>query len=645
MCGLKYRGFAGGAGGSAFVLALAAGLLCATLLHAAVETVPPSYEDELVAAAEELRLWEEPYWLRLVHYKKSITGMKSLVDDPKFFLAADGRRNPRAELMATLRALFLPVADEAKHALCRFPARSAYLVERLAIDKSRLPAAGGCSRMDAIMKEIRPRSVSLIFPTYHINSPASMFGHTLLSIETENRSKLLAHAVNYAAVTEDSFSISFAVRGILGLYRGYFSVLPYYAKVAEYSDFDFRDIWEYPLDLDEDETRRMVLHVMELENIYSDYYFLDENCSYNLLFLLEAARPSLSLTDETPLWVLPVDTMRLLDRKGVMRPVEYRPSTVTKIRHIASLLDSDGRRNAVAIARGEKEAAGIESSEPSPLARARVCDLSTEYLKFQYSRGNVAREDYQRRLIAILGERSRLEGVREDYDYPRPAQPLEGHLSDRLSAAMGSRDGRLFQDVRYRPVYHDALDPDEGYIQGGQINFMNAVGRYYYEEKRFELNRLDIIDIVSLSPIDMFFRAFSWRAHTGVVRCDVFSGRDFPVYQLALAGGGALSPIRPVILYAMADIAVQAGGKLENSHALGGGISGGMLVSIAGVWKFNGFVRDIRYISGEKRTALSYGAGQSLALGGKAGIFCEAAGGGRFDAGTLEYTAGIQFYF
>ncbi len=160
----RCRGFAGGAGGSVFILALAAGLFCVPLLSAADQAVPSSYEEELVSASEELRLWEEPYWLRLVHYKKSITGMKSLVDDPKFFLAADGRKNPRTELLATLRALFLPVIDEAKHVLCRFPARSAYLIERLAIDKSRLSAAGGCSRMDAIMREIRPRSVSLIFP-------------------------------------------------------------------------------------------------------------------------------------------------------------------------------------------------------------------------------------------------------------------------------------------------------------------------------------------------------------------------------------------------------------------------------------------------------------------------------------------------
>ena len=33
------------------------------------------------------------------------------------------------------------------------------------------------------------------------------------------------------------------------------------------------------------------MHTYEMDKIYSDYYFFDENCSYDLLFLLDAARP------------------------------------------------------------------------------------------------------------------------------------------------------------------------------------------------------------------------------------------------------------------------------------------------------------------------------------------------------------------
>ena len=77
---------------------------------------------------------------------------------------------------------------------------------------------------------------------------------------------------------------------------------------------------------------------MNSTNIYSDYYFFDENCSYDLLFLLEAARPSLNLTDHQGVWVIPLDTVRDVQRKGITLGAEYRPSQTAKIEYLASLM-------------------------------------------------------------------------------------------------------------------------------------------------------------------------------------------------------------------------------------------------------------------------------------------------------------------
>ncbi|NIQ11965.1 MAG: DUF4105 domain-containing protein, partial [candidate division Zixibacteria bacterium] len=63
---------------------------------------------------------------------------------------------------------------------------------------------------------------------------------------------------------------------------------------------------------------RMFMHVWELEKIYSHYFFFDENCAFQLLFLFDAARPSLRLVDQARPWVIPVDTIRLLAKSGVI---------------------------------------------------------------------------------------------------------------------------------------------------------------------------------------------------------------------------------------------------------------------------------------------------------------------------------------
>ena len=55
-----------------------------------------------------------------------------------------------------------------------------------------------------------------------MNSPASMYGHTLLTIETASKSKLLAYAVNYSALIQGvTFAPVYIGKGLLGGYPGY----------------------------------------------------------------------------------------------------------------------------------------------------------------------------------------------------------------------------------------------------------------------------------------------------------------------------------------------------------------------------------------------------------------------------------------
>jgi hypothetical protein len=62
-----------------------------------------------------------------------------------------------------------------------------------------------------------PQSVTLVFSSAHINSPASMFGYTFLRIDSSYESKMLSYAVNYAAGADPDKEngMVFAVKGLL----------------------------------------------------------------------------------------------------------------------------------------------------------------------------------------------------------------------------------------------------------------------------------------------------------------------------------------------------------------------------------------------------------------------------------------------
>ena len=241
----------------------------------------------------------------------------------------------------------------------------------LSIDDSRLPPLP-CERFHNWYHELNPQSITLVFPSAYMNNPSSMFGHTLLRIDQKGQTeqtRILAYTINYAADVPRDEGVSFAVKGIFGGYKGYFSTVPYYLKVREYRDIENRDIWEYRLNLTDDQVRRMLMHAWELGNAYFDYFFFKENCSYHLLSLLEVANPDWHLTDEFLIWTVPVDTIRLLTRQpGLVGEIVYRPARSTQIKQKREHLSQEEQRRLQSIT---KDAGAIKSDEFTHLAPQR----------------------------------------------------------------------------------------------------------------------------------------------------------------------------------------------------------------------------------------------------------------------------------
>ncbi|HED17988.1 MAG TPA: DUF4105 domain-containing protein, partial [Gammaproteobacteria bacterium] len=311
------------------------------------DTNQTSYIEELQERAADKVLWRNQEWMNLGHYRASglvQKGFTSSVDDAHFFYAPDGKTSPQHELNATLAAFFTTQTTGNEHALCRFPARFNWLAKHLKIDTGRLPAVN-CSDYAKWRRLIHAESVTMVFPTYQLNSPSSMFGHTLLRLDPaddENWSDWLSYAVNFGAnITDGDNSMSYAWKGLTGGYPGQFIVTPYFKKIQEYNQIEKRDIWEYKLNLQPAEVETMVTHLWELKEINFDYYFFTENCSYRLLELLEVARPGVELTDEFVLTAIPVDTVRAVERTGFVEGAFFRPSQQTIVKQMIEELPED----------------------------------------------------------------------------------------------------------------------------------------------------------------------------------------------------------------------------------------------------------------------------------------------------------------
>jgi hypothetical protein len=474
-------------------------LLCVLSL-----TVYATSTDELIAQAHTKHLSETRYWHLLMHSPHS----ESEIDDPAFFLSSEGKIDLTSELDETIRRLNEDTNRNNESVFCRFPARKAWLEQELNTSFGE----GECHEYEALVTKMDPQSVTLVFPSAHINSPASMFGHTFLRIDSKMESKLMSYAINYAAHTEDTNGLLFAYKGLFGGYYGYYSMLPYYEKLKEYRDSESRDVWEYELNLTPDEVMAMVRHIWELQRINSWYYFFDENCSYHMLWLTEIARPSIRLREHFFYYVIPPDTVRAFEEEGLVIGKYFRPSKRTKLLAYEQHLSSVSIHEVKALSTGEGKITKLNGLSLSEQERRFALEAAAELVEYEYIEGKISKEVYGTRYHALLSQRAAL-GTGEQLQIATKSNPDSAHHSARLSVAQGWFENRSPYLIGLRPAFHDLGEDDTGHLSGAQIEFLDAV--IGMNQDKFTVEKLTVLSLASIAPVSHFFKPFSWRMKSG----------------------------------------------------------------------------------------------------------------------------------
>lgn len=595
-------------------LLIAAGLWLAwaeTGLGQEPQGADSAYLAELVNQAHTKQLARTREWEVLLHYHQSlIGGVVSEADGQDFFLAPDGKRNPETELDATLAAFFSPlVADPMTlHPQCRFVGRYAWLNTQLGFDPARLPPQD-CPRFREWMTALDPESVTLIFPSAYLNNPSSMFGHTLLRIDRAGRAdnnRLLDYTINFAAATDTPTALSSIILGLSGGLPGKFSITPYYIKAKEYSDLQSRDIWEYRLAFTREQIDAMLRHVWEMGNTHLDYFFFSQNCSYQLLALLDAADPMLHFAERFPLWTIPTDTVRaVLDVPGLVTQVSFRPALSTQLTHHRSLLDRDEDAWLFQVLRSPSvlDTAPFEGL-PEP-RRAAVLDVAAEYLAYQKVDDPDRVERYNAQQRRLLVERAAL-GVASDSSPPTPPAPPEhGHDTTRIGVGAGRAAGQWFGQLALRPALHDLLGDETGYTPNTHLEFMNTVLRYN-RAAGVTLNRLDVIRIISLTPYDRLIAKPSWQISTGFFPVEDLPFRDRSAATLEFGIGGAAQSgwWQREIWYLLGELAVQYGAVFDERYRAGPGATGGLLFDLAANARAHAFATYRTFLLGDRSSDL-----------------------------------------
>lgn len=536
--------------------------------------------NELIPHAHSLKLSQSRYWHLLMHAPHD----ESEIDDEAFFLAPDGKINLSSELEVTIRVLNEEDNRSNESVFCRFPARRAWLEREL----NTTFGEGECSEYETLLEKMDPQKVTLVFPSAHINSPASMFGHTFLRIDSSMESKLMSYAINYAAQTDETNGMSFAYKGLFGGYRGFYSMLPYYEKLKEYRDSESRDVWEYDLNLTHDEVMAMVRHIWELQRISSWYYFLDENCSYNMLWLAEVARPTIHLRDHFTYYVIPPETVRAFEEENLVGEKHYRPSKRTKLLAYEQHLNPKSIQMVKSLAQGGTV---VFDDYLSQTQQRYVLEAAAELIEYEYIQGTLTKEVYTQRYHDVLRQRASL-GQGEPLAIELKSNPDTAHHAARFELAKGWMSNRSPILLGWRAALHDLSEDDTGQLSGAQIEFLDTL--IGVENENVSLEKLTILSLSSITPVSQFFKPFSWRMKGG---WDREYGADQLSFVTRIAAGSTVGNDR-WYGYVLTEPEVRVGFKSD----MGIGVSAGGAMNWGTRMKSLIEVGEILYVQAPHRT-------------------------------------------
>ena len=608
-----------------------------------------AYLEDLLRRAQASSLHEQRYWQLLLHYRPNWpTGYESEVDEAGFFLAPNGKNDPKAELDATLAAFFSPelVGRSRQPARCAFIARYEWLKAALAIDETRLPAES-CQRFHAWYKELNPSSLTLIFPAAFLNNPASSFGHLLLRVDQKTQTestRILAYTINYAAEMPPDTGIEYVWLGVFGGYTGYFSTMPYYLKAKEYGDFENRDIWEYRLNFTQDQLRRVLMHAWEMGNASFDYFFFKENCAYHILALLDVADQNLHLADRFHFYTFPSEGVRAIaETPNLIEEAVFRPSRRTKILRGREALSADERDWLDKVIAEPAVAQSDAFSRLIPARQAAILDVASDYFLYRAATESDA-APFEAQNKTVLLARSRLTVAAAPAVYrPFSGPPDKGHATIRAGVGLGWREGEFFTEANFRLAFHDLLDPEYGYTPDAQIEALSIALRHYYRSNHTRLDRFTLLNITSLSPVDALFFKPSWRLDTGF---DTIQQNGCRFCRVVRANGGIGLAAESRLLsrevyFGFAEIVGEYSRAFDRSYRVGGGLTVGALADITERWKIGATTTYLGFPAGDKRPEWRIAAQQRFTLSRNLAL--------RFDfnqrASQQDYLMNLHFYF
>lgn len=482
--------------------------------------------------------------------------------------------DPYTELLANLKS-----ANEDVDYQCKFPFRTK-LLSRAGLWTPRSLSCPGLLNWKNVFSK---QKLHMAFASQYMSNPASVFGHTFFIFSPDRSSdnpypEYLDLTLGYAAqMPPRTGAYQYLTKGLGGGFPGRFFDEPLYKRVHEYSNMEFRDIWIYPLSISEEKTDDLLDYVWELGlRPYFGYYFLDENCSFILLEILDAIFPEENLTKDFPLWVLPVESLKTLKSKKMLGEGRIIPSMRRKFLNGYDRLTDQERSQVKKAIAGKLEK--LKTKEAMDV-------MITYYDKRKLEKGISSLED-QKNYQSLLATRSTLGPRSDDVKKYNVLDPINSHYPTAFSLRTGKLNDSSFQEIELRPVVHELLDFSSGYIEHSQIKLLTPTLRLN-DRGGMRLQQFQFADIANIVPFRLIDPIYSWKLNLERTHLQDKLCFDCSVTRLRFGIGMSFAIGEYIKYYILPGISADWGDSVAHNFRSGAGLFNGFILDLSEKLKFN----------------------------------------------------------
>ncbi|WP_432474050.1 Lnb N-terminal periplasmic domain-containing protein [Amphritea sp. HPY] len=454
--------------------------------------VPTPDQNSLIA-----KLAQDPQWLKLLHFDSS-AGSSEIIS-PDFFISSQGRFDPASELLATMEQLKSDQnLDSDQHGQCRFPARYQWLKRKLDWQQE---AKAQCRAFNEWAGKQQIDSLSLIYATGYLDNPASFYGHLLLRLNSQAgdfQGNLLDTSIDYGAIIPEQESpLVYIAKGLSGGYEAGFTQGTFYEQTQTYGNIELRDMWDYRLLLDADDTRLITSHIWELLGKKFTYYYLTKNCAYRIVELIQLVTDA-PLLDINKSWVPPVDLLKQIKQQShrgapLIGSARYIPSRQKRFYNKYRQLTENQKRALFGVIENAIHLDIPDYLDLQVTEQMAIVDILFDYVELRIN--NTDLPEYQEAKRRLLQEMLKLSSHTEfeEVTSNAPEPPDKGQNSSAIRIAATHHQTQDYLELGFRGSYFDLLNLDAGRMPMSQLMMMDISLQLHNDN--LQLERLDLLNL------------------------------------------------------------------------------------------------------------------------------------------------------